>query len=84
MVQICITGKTCIDIFEKDGFYAVISLLNSRHQIGPAYDLASLNRNVLDFLHDFSSLQEFQESQRLEVQALQNDLLYCQLEEWEL
>ena len=84
MVQICISDKTHIDIYEKDGFYADISLPNNHHQIGPAYDLALLNRYVLDFLHDITSQFRSQESQLLEVQALQNDLVNCQLEEWEL
>ena len=84
MVQICISNSTHIDIYEKDGFYAEISLPNNHLQIGPAYDLALLNKNVLDFLHDVTSQYNSQETQLLEVQALENDLVNCQLEEWEL
>jgi len=84
MVQICISESASIDIYERDGFYADISLHNSRHKIGPAYDLALLNRHILDFLHDCITRLNSQGSQSLEVKALQNDLMYCQLEEWEL
>jgi hypothetical protein len=84
MVQICISKETCIDIYETDGFYADISLFKSKYLLGPEYDLASLNRNVLNFIHDFCSYSKIGESQRLELQALETDLVNCQLEESDL
>ncbi len=81
MVQICISEETCIDIYETDGFYADISLFKSKHLLGPEYDLASLNRNVLNFIHDFCSYTNMGEVQKMEIQALQTDLVNCQLED---
>ena len=81
MVQICISQKTCIDIYETDAFYADISLFNTKHKIGPEYDLASLNRRVLNFLHEIRCFTEIKESQELELNALESDLMNCQLEE---
>jgi len=81
MVQICISTKTCIDIYETDAFYADISLFDSKHKIGPEYDLASLNRSVLNFLYELSCFTEIKESDKLELRALENDLLNYQLEE---
>ena len=84
MVQICISKETCINIYETDGFYADISLFKSRHLLGPEYDLASLNQNVLNFLHDYSAYSKIGESQKLELHALETDLVNCQLEEEDL
>ena len=81
MVQICISEETCIDIYETDGFYANISLFKSKHLLGPEYDLASLNRNVLNFIHDFCCYTKMGEDQKLEIQALETDLVNCQLED---
>jgi hypothetical protein len=84
MVQISISPKTCIDIYETDAFYADISLFDTRHKIGPEYDFAALNRSVLDFLHEFSCCAATRESEKLELRALENDLLNCQLEDEDL
>jgi len=81
MVQICISDETSINIYETDGFYADICLFKSKHLLGPEYDLASLNRNVLNFIHDFCSYKQIGESQRLEIQALETDLVNCQLDD---
>lgn len=81
MVQIYISDETRIDIYETDGFYADISLFKSKHLLGPEYDLASLNRNVLNFIHDFCAYTNIGESQKLELQALESDLVNCQLED---
>ena len=81
MVQICINQEACIDIYETDAFYADISLFKTKHKLGPEYDLASLNRRVLSLLHEISCFSEIKESQRLELHALESDLMNCQLED---
>ncbi|MCI0504779.1 MAG: hypothetical protein L0Z73_01575 [Gammaproteobacteria bacterium] len=84
MVQISISTKTCIDIYETDAFYADISLFDTRRKIGPEYDLAALNKSILDFLYEFGCCTATRESEKLELRALENNLLNCQLEDEDL
>ncbi|HEY5603049.1 MAG TPA: hypothetical protein VIM41_08085 [Gammaproteobacteria bacterium] len=81
MVQISISQKTCIDIYETDAFYADIFLFDTQYKIGPEYDLAALNKNVLDYLYEFGRGARIKDSEKLELRALENTLLNCQLEE---
>ena len=81
MVQICINNNACIDIYETDGFYAHISFFNTKHRIGPEYDLAALNRYVMDFIHDLTYVAKINDSQKMDLKALQAGLMNCQLEE---
>ena len=81
MAQIYINNNACIDIYETDGLYADVLLFNINQTIGPAYDMAALNRTVFDFIQDFKSSININESQKLQADALQDGLVNCQLEE---
>ena len=55
MAQIYINNNASIDIYETDGLYAEVLLFDTCQTIGPAYDMAALNRTVFDFIQDFIS-----------------------------
>jgi hypothetical protein len=81
VAQIYINNNASIDIYETDGLYAEILLFDTCQTIGPAYDMAALNRTVFDFIQYFMSSVNINESQKLQVSALQDGLVNCQLEE---
>lgn len=81
MTHVDMSSKVFIDIYEADGFYANISIYDTKHTIGPEYDLAVLNNNLLDFLHTYRLSIINEEPRVLELDALQNCLLNSQLEE---
>jgi hypothetical protein len=43
--------------------------------------MAALNRTVFDFIQDFMSSVNINESQKLQANALQDGLVNCQLED---
>lgn len=81
MAAIYLNSNVCIDIYETDGLYAEIVLFNAKSKIGPAYDMADLNRTVFDFIQEFISTIKMSESQKLQVNVLQDSLANCQLDE---
>ena len=83
MTHISMSNNVYIDIYETDGFYADISLYDKKHLLGPEYDLAILNRTLLDFLHSFRKNVDNADTRDSELEALQTCLLNCQLEEYD-
>ena len=81
MTHVNMSSKVFIDIYEADGFYANISIYDTKHTIGPEYDLAVLNTILLDYLHSYRLSVITEEPRVLELEALQNCLLNSQLEE---
>ena len=81
MTHVDMSNKVFIDIYEADGFYAKISIYDTKHTIGPEYDLAVLNKILLDFLHTYRLSIITEEPRVLELDALQSCLLNSQLEE---
>lgn len=81
MTHVDMSSKVFIDIYEADGFYANISIYDTKRTLGPEYDLAILNKILLDFLHSYRLSVITEEQHALELEALQNCLLNSQLEE---
>lgn len=81
MTHISMSNDVYIDIFESNGYYANISLYGKKHILGPEYDLAVLNRSLLDFLYSFRKSADFKESRESEIDALQLCLMNSQLNE---
>lgn len=76
MTQICVNEHACVDIFEFNGaYYASIWIFNTTHRVGPAYDLALLNRDVIEAISDLRTVANIKAHQDQGLKSLQSCLI---------
>lgn len=76
MTQICVNENACVDIFEFNGaYYASIWIFNTTHRVGPAYDLALLNRDVIKAISDLRTVANIKAYQDQGLKSLQGCLI---------
>ena len=82
MTQFCVNENACIDIFEFNGaYYANVWIFDTTHRIGPSYDIALLNRDVINMLSDIRVVASVKASQAMGLKDLQGCLQNYKFEE---
>lgn len=75
MTQICVNENACVDVFEFNGaYYANVWIFNTTHRIGPSYDLAYLNKDIVELISDLRTVAHVKAHQEQGLKALQGCL----------
>ncbi len=82
MTKICVNEEACVDVFEFNGaYYANIWIFDTTHRVGPSYDLALLNKDVITVLSDLRIVASVKAHQQQGLQDLRGCLQNYQFEE---
>lgn len=82
MTQICVNENACVDIFEFNGaYYASIWIFDTTHRVGPAYDLAFLNKDVVELISDLRTVANIKASLDQGLKDLQGCLMNYRFDE---